>query len=51
LILSVGRTDYTKGGVQQLESFERLLQTHPEPAWQGAADACLGRRQPQHGGL
>ncbi|KJS14317.1 MAG: glucosylglycerol-phosphate synthase [Hoeflea sp. BRH_c9] len=30
LILSVGRTDYTKGGVQQLESYERLLQTHPE---------------------
>jgi glucosylglycerol-phosphate synthase len=30
LILSVGRTDYTKGGVQQLESYERVLQTHPE---------------------
>lgn len=26
LILSVGRTDYTKGGLQQLESFERLLE-------------------------
>jgi len=26
LILSVGRTDYTKGGVQQLESYERLLE-------------------------
>lgn len=30
LILSVGRTDYTKGGVQQLNSFERLLEKHPE---------------------
>jgi glucosylglycerol-phosphate synthase len=26
LILSVGRTDYTKGGVEQLQSFERLLE-------------------------
>ncbi len=26
LILSVGRTDYTKGGVEQLEAFERLLE-------------------------
>ena len=26
LVLSVGRTDYTKGGVQQLESFERVLE-------------------------
>ena len=30
LVLSVGRTDYTKGGVQQLESFERVLDAHPE---------------------
>ncbi|MDJ1008795.1 MAG: glucosylglycerol-phosphate synthase [Paracoccaceae bacterium] len=30
LVLSVGRTDYTKGGVQQLESFERVLEAHPE---------------------
>lgn len=30
LILSVGRTDYTKGGVEQLESFERVLEKHPE---------------------
>ena len=30
LILSVGRTDYTKGGVVQLESFGRLLEAHPE---------------------
>ncbi|SCM66018.1 glucosylglycerol-phosphate synthase [Donghicola eburneus] len=30
LVLSVGRTDYTKGGVQQLNSFERLLEQHPE---------------------
>lgn len=30
LVLSVGRTDYTKGGVQQLNSFERLLEKHPE---------------------
>ncbi len=30
LILSVGRTDYTKGGVQQLESFERILEAKPE---------------------
>lgn len=29
LILSVGRTDYTKGGVEQLESFERILQDNP----------------------
>lgn len=29
LIVSVGRTDYTKGGVQQLESFERLLLANP----------------------
>jgi glucosylglycerol-phosphate synthase len=26
LVVSVGRTDYTKGGVAQLESFERLLE-------------------------
>ncbi|WP_295317515.1 glucosylglycerol-phosphate synthase [Roseobacter sp.] len=30
LILSVGRTDYTKGGVDQLESFERVLEDNPE---------------------
>ncbi|WP_418592742.1 glucosylglycerol-phosphate synthase [Ponticoccus sp. (in: a-proteobacteria)] len=30
LILSVGRTDYTKGGIEQLESFERLLESNPE---------------------
>lgn len=29
LILSVGRTDYTKGGIEQLESFERILTDHP----------------------
>jgi glucosylglycerol-phosphate synthase len=29
LILSVGRTDYTKGGIEQLQSFERSLETHP----------------------
>ncbi|MEM1373429.1 MAG: glucosylglycerol-phosphate synthase [Pseudomonadota bacterium] len=30
LILSVGRTDYTKGGVEQLESYERVLEAHPD---------------------
>ncbi|WP_066702157.1 glucosylglycerol-phosphate synthase [Celeribacter ethanolicus] len=30
LILSVGRTDYTKGGIEQLESFERLLEARPD---------------------
>lgn len=30
LIISVGRTDYTKGGVQQLESFERLLEANAD---------------------
>ncbi|MBV0911148.1 glucosylglycerol-phosphate synthase [Anianabacter salinae] len=30
LVLSVGRTDYTKGGVEQLASFERLLEQRPE---------------------
>ena len=30
LILSVGRTDYTKGGVEQLASFGRLLEANPE---------------------
>jgi glucosylglycerol-phosphate synthase len=30
LILSVGRTDYTKGGVEQLESFERVLENRPD---------------------
>ena len=30
LVVSVGRTDYTKGGVQQLESFERVLEANPE---------------------
>lgn len=30
LIISVGRTDYTKGGVQQLESFERVLEANPK---------------------
>ncbi|WP_226779307.1 glucosylglycerol-phosphate synthase [Oceaniglobus trochenteri] len=30
LILSVGRTDYTKGGVDQLESFGRILRDNPD---------------------
>jgi glucosylglycerol-phosphate synthase len=30
LVLSVGRTDYTKGGVEQLLSFERLLDRNPD---------------------
>ncbi|MEO0388261.1 MAG: glucosylglycerol-phosphate synthase [Pseudomonadota bacterium] len=30
LILSVGRTDYTKGGVEQLASFERVLEKRAE---------------------
>ncbi|MBT8411721.1 MAG: trehalose-6-phosphate synthase, partial [Octadecabacter sp.] len=30
LILSVGRTDYTKGGVEQLESIERVLEQNPQ---------------------
>ncbi len=30
LVLSVGRTDYTKGGAAQLESFERLLEANPD---------------------
>ena len=29
LILSVGRTDYTKGSIEQLQAFERLLQRRP----------------------
>ncbi len=30
LILSVGRTDYTKGGIEQLQSFQRLLEANPD---------------------
>ncbi|MCG6857634.1 MAG: glucosylglycerol-phosphate synthase [Salaquimonas sp.] len=30
LVLSVGRTDYTKGGVEQLESFERVLENNSD---------------------
>lgn len=30
LVLSVSRTDYTKGNIQQLEAFERLLARRPE---------------------
>ena len=30
LILSVGRTDYTKGGIEQLNSYERLLEKNPD---------------------
>jgi glucosylglycerol-phosphate synthase len=30
LVLSVGRTDYTKGGVQQLESWERVIEANPD---------------------
>ncbi|OSP56616.1 glucosylglycerol-phosphate synthase [Pseudoruegeria sp. SK021] len=30
MILSIGRTDYTKGGIEQLESFGRILRDHPE---------------------
>ena len=30
LILSVGRTDYTKGGIEQLQCYERLLQARPD---------------------
>ena len=29
MILSVGRTDYTKGGIEQLESFGRILADNP----------------------
>ncbi|WP_019956057.1 glucosylglycerol-phosphate synthase [Yoonia vestfoldensis] len=29
LIVSVGRTDYTKGGMEQLESLERVLEANP----------------------
>ncbi len=30
MILSVGRTDYTKGGIEQLSSFERVLEYNPD---------------------
>ncbi|QIE42480.1 glucosylglycerol-phosphate synthase [Rhodobacteraceae bacterium SC52] len=30
MILSVGRTDYTKGGIEQLESFGRVLRDNPQ---------------------
>ncbi|MEX5728202.1 glucosylglycerol-phosphate synthase [Rhodovulum iodosum] len=30
MILSVGRTDYTKGGIEQLLSYERLLEARPD---------------------
>jgi glucosylglycerol-phosphate synthase len=30
MILSVGRTDYTKGGIEQLQSFERVLRDNPD---------------------
>lgn len=30
LILSVGRTDYTKGGTEQILSFERVLEARPD---------------------
>ena len=30
MILSVGRTDYTKGGIEQLQSYERLLEANPQ---------------------
>jgi len=30
LILSVGRTDYTKGGIEQLACFERILEADPD---------------------
>ncbi|MCC1494024.1 glucosylglycerol-phosphate synthase [Cognatishimia sp. F0-27] len=30
LILSVGRTDYTKGSIEQLRSFERILEANPD---------------------
>ena len=30
LIVSVGRTDYTKGGIEQLESFGRVLRDNPD---------------------
>ncbi|MCA8884922.1 MAG: glucosylglycerol-phosphate synthase [Rhodobacteraceae bacterium] len=30
LLLSVSRTDYTKGGAELLQSYERLLAAHPE---------------------
>ncbi len=30
LVLSVSRTDYTKGNIEQLETFERLLERRPE---------------------
>ncbi|TCP43378.1 glucosylglycerol-phosphate synthase [Rhodovulum marinum] len=30
MLLSVGRTDYTKGGIDQLLSYERLLESRPD---------------------
>ncbi|MEM6354638.1 MAG: glucosylglycerol-phosphate synthase [Pseudomonadota bacterium] len=30
LIISVGRTDYTKGGIELLQAYERLLERRPE---------------------
>ncbi|MEM9781161.1 MAG: glucosylglycerol-phosphate synthase [Pseudomonadota bacterium] len=30
LIISVGRTDYTKGGIELLQAYERLLQRQPD---------------------
>ncbi|MGF1552890.1 MAG: glucosylglycerol-phosphate synthase [Paracoccaceae bacterium] len=30
LVISVGRTDYTKGGVELLQAYERLLQRRPD---------------------
>lgn len=30
LVLSVGRTDYTKGGIEQLKSYERILEANPD---------------------
>ncbi|MEM6491675.1 MAG: trehalose-6-phosphate synthase, partial [Pseudomonadota bacterium] len=30
LILSVSRTDYTKGGIEQLQAYERLMERRPE---------------------
>ncbi len=39
LVVSISRTDYTKGNIEQLETFERLLRDHPE--WRGKVRLML----------
>ena len=45
LILSVGRTDYTKGGIEQTGQLRTAARGQPRPS-RGRCDSCMSRWPP-----